>query len=191
MNQKFSIPLIHLFHFRWAAPILAALHDLGGGAKFITLQNRLEVNRASLRRTLDTLIERALISRNPGYGHPLRPEYLLTERGADIAPTCQALLQRLDQLGLVEVGLKKWSLPVIEALPRSRGRFNALKAELEGITARALAQSLKSLTEEALVERTLIEDHPPRFEYSLTPKGEELGEWIKDLAKGTGIITGD
>lgn len=183
VNKKISTPLIRLFHYRWAAPILAALHNLSGGAKLITLQNRLEVNRTTLRRTLDSLIEKDLVCRNPGYGHPMRPEYLLTDRGARIAPTCQALLQRLNELGLKEVGLNKWSLPMIEALPRSGGRFNALKGELKGITARALAQCLKSLIEEGLVERALIDDHPPWSEYSLTQLGQELNLWMIDLIR--------
>ncbi|MGH2451320.1 MAG: winged helix-turn-helix transcriptional regulator, partial [Candidatus Limnocylindria bacterium] len=69
-----------LFHHRWAAPVLAEL-DRSRGSRFVTLSNRLALSRESLRRTLTALIDAGLVMKNPGYGHPLRPEYILTERG--------------------------------------------------------------------------------------------------------------
>ena len=43
------------------------------------LQRRLDVTRDSLRRALDALIALGYVRRNEGYGHPLRPEYLITD----------------------------------------------------------------------------------------------------------------
>src|SRR3954451_13536929 len=77
--------LIELFHHRWAAPALALLGQRGG-ARFVELQRRLDVGRESLRRALDALIAGGLARRNEGYGHPLRPEYVLTARGRNAAP---------------------------------------------------------------------------------------------------------
>src|SRR5215213_11761735 len=73
--------LIALFHHRWAPPALAELARRDG-VRFVELQNRLGVGRESLRRALDALLELGYARRNPGYGHPLRPEYLVTEPGA-------------------------------------------------------------------------------------------------------------
>src|ERR1700742_3786009 len=72
--------LIALFHHRWAPPALALLADRGG-ARFVELQRKLDVGRESLRRALDALIELGYVRRNPGYGHPLRPEYVITAAG--------------------------------------------------------------------------------------------------------------
>src|SRR5919202_4724071 len=99
--------LIALFHHRWSAPVLAELRRTRG-TRFVVLAKALGVGRESLRRTLDALIELGLVRRNPGYGHPLRPEYLLTRRGAAVARRCSRLLAATD--GNVDVALKKWSL---------------------------------------------------------------------------------
>src|ERR671932_2722006 len=104
--------LIALFHHRWSAAVLAELRRTRG-TRFVVLSKSLGVGRESLRRTLDALIELGLVRRNPGYGHPLRPEYLLTRRGERVAERCATLLALLD--GDAEVALKKWSLPVLVA----------------------------------------------------------------------------
>src|SRR5947207_13068422 len=72
-----STTAIRLFHHRWAVPVLAELRR-ERGSRFVTLANRIGVTRDSLRRTLSALIDDGLVERNPGYGHPLRPEYVLT-----------------------------------------------------------------------------------------------------------------
>src|SRR5262245_47973361 len=85
-----------LFHRRWSVPILAELHrgdSHPGGSKFITLLNRLRISRDSLTATLGHLMHHDLVMRNPGYGHPMRPEYLLAEAGYDIAPGCVRLMK--------------------------------------------------------------------------------------------------
>ena len=61
-------------------------------AKFVVLQKRLGISRSSLQRTLRALIDAGLVKKNPGYGHPMRPEYLLTERGAKVGAPAQALI---------------------------------------------------------------------------------------------------
>ena len=76
--------LTALFRRRWACPVIAELHR-SDGAKFVTLVNRLGSNPAAMRTTLDDLLELGWIRRNPGYGHPMRPEYLLTAHGERIA----------------------------------------------------------------------------------------------------------
>ena len=54
------------------------------GARFVALANRLGVSRDSLTRTLGALIDAGFVARNPGHGHPLRPEYILTKRGVPV-----------------------------------------------------------------------------------------------------------
>ena len=102
-----------LCHHRWSLPVLAEIGRTGG-SRFATLTGRLGVTGESLRRTLAYLQGEGLLDRNPGYGHPLRPEYVLTTRGRLLAPRARRLLDTL--AGHEDVGLKKWSLPVLAEL---------------------------------------------------------------------------
>ncbi len=171
-----------LFHHRWAVPVLAELHD-AGGAKLATLVNRLGAVRDSVTRTLDALDRRGLVRRNPGYGHPMRPEYVLTPRGRAVAPACAALRRRLDALGLDGVGLRKWSMPVLAAMLDGAGRFGEVEAALPRATARALTLALKDLQAAGLIERTVEAGYPPRARYRLSRRAGALAPPLRDLAR--------
>jgi DNA-binding HxlR family transcriptional regulator len=160
-----------LFHFRWSLPVLVELH-CSGGAKFVTLSERLGVGRETLRRTLEALIDAGLVLRNPGYGHPLRPEYVLSRRGEHTAPACAALLDALRVNGLEDLGLKKWSIPVVVALASER-RFAELRALLR-VSPRALALTLKELAQAGLIERRVHDGFPPTTSYRLTRRAQPL-----------------
>lgn len=176
-------PLPSLFHNRWTVPCLAILDAKGGGAKLVTLCKKLGASRASLKRALATLIGIGLVQRNPGYGHPLRPEYVLTVPGKQVAKVCVKLVRTLERLDIEEVGARKWSLPVAHALATVGGRFNGLRAALEGITPRALSTALRDLQQAGLVERLLVDDAPPHTEYRLTPAGRLLTPAVSSLAE--------
>ena len=171
--------LVALCHHRWSIPLIAELRL--AGAKFITLVNRLQISRDSLSRTLIALLEGGWVQHNPGYGHPLRPEYVLTPKGQGIGPACAALMSALQSLDIEETALHKWSLPVVCCLGAGPARFGQLKARLPGITARALAQTLKQLDSAKLVERTdvTVECRQPR--YGLTRWAQRLGRALKAL----------
>jgi DNA-binding HxlR family transcriptional regulator len=164
-----SIPdLIALFHHRWSAPVLAELLRQKG-SRFAALSGTLGVGSDSLRRALDSLLALGLIARNPGYGHPLRPEYVLTPEGERVAQRCARLLEAGDP----DVLLRKWSLPVLAALQRP-ARFSELRAGVPGVTPRALALALKDLRAAGLVERQIEDAYPPRTVYTATLRGRRL-----------------
>ena len=164
-----SIPdLIALFHHRWSAPVLAELLRQKG-SRFAALSGTLGVGRESLRRTLDSLLALGLVARNPGYGHPLRPEYILTEDGKRVAQRCAKLLAANED----DVLLRKWSLPVLAALGQP-ARFSELRVSVPGVTPRALALALKDLQAAELVERRVEDAYPPRTLYTPTPQGRRL-----------------
>jgi DNA-binding HxlR family transcriptional regulator len=172
--------LVALFHNRWSVPILAELHRQRG-SRFATLARMLGMNRESLRRTLAALIEGGLVGRNPGYGHPLRPEYVLTTRGDRIAARSRPLVDLLRARGLEEVGLKKWSMPVVYALSSEPLRFSELRDRLEGISPRALALALKELESAGIVERRVTEDYPPATSYRLAAHARRLASLVGEL----------
>ena len=162
--------LIELFHHRWAAPILAEL-ERQRGARLVVLVNRLGAPRDTVRRTLDTLVEAGLVQRNPGYGHPLRPEYVLTPEGEPVARRCVRLLDAIG--GRADLGLKKWSMPVLVALGGAT-RFSELRAALPGVTPRALAIALKDLQAAGLATREVLAAYPPSTAYRLTDEGHRV-----------------
>jgi DNA-binding HxlR family transcriptional regulator len=172
--------LVALFHNRWSVPILAELHRQRG-SRFVTLSRLLGLSRESLRRTLAALIEGGLVGRNPGYGHPLRPEYVLTSSGERIADACRPLMERLRRSELEEVGLKKWSMPVVYALAEGPRRFSELREILEGISPRALTLALKDLEAAGLVDRRVTDDYPPATVYRLTRSGRPLAALLRQV----------
>jgi DNA-binding HxlR family transcriptional regulator len=164
-----------LSHHRWTLPILAHLAQTGG-SRFVPLSATLGMSRDALRQTLDSLIALGLVIPNPGYGHPTRPEYILTEQGARVAPACAQLVEHVRQNGLEGVAFKKWSLPTVAALARPQ-RFSEVRRTV-GATARALTLSVKDLLDARLVERRIHNEFPPTTSYRLSPKGRGLRQRV-------------
>jgi DNA-binding HxlR family transcriptional regulator len=164
--------LVTLFRRRWSAPLLAELYCLDG-AKFVTLVHRTGASGGAVRQTLDELIGRGWVAPNPGYGHPLRPEYILTSHGARVAPACAALRDAVDTLGVAGAALKRWSMPVLYVVGRTPCRFSQIGGTLDGITDRALALTLHDLAGARLVTRRPA---PARsaVRYEPTPAGVSL-----------------
>ena len=81
---------------------------------------------------------------------------------------------------------KKWMLPILHQLSLSTyKRFGELEDNLKGISSRILVQRLKELQEFGIVKRISYHETPPRVEYSLTKKGEELYACFKSLGEWT------
>jgi DNA-binding HxlR family transcriptional regulator len=185
-----STSLAALFHHRWAVPILAELHR-SGGARFVTLAHRLGASEGALRQALEALIAAARVMRNPGYGHPLRPEYLLAPGGEGVGRTCLALVEVLRDGGLADVAARKWPLPVLHALGPRQARYSELRQSLPGITDRALAAALKELLAAGMVARTVVDAHPPAVMYARTAAGGAVGGALEVLAGALGGDAGD
>ena len=65
----------------------------------------------------------------------------------------------------------RWAILILRDLSWGRQRFSALLTSLKGISANRLAERLKRLEENGMVERVFYSEHPPRAEYRLTTKG--------------------
>ncbi len=77
---------------------------------------------------------------------------------------------------------KVWTLPVIHALGlQEPARFNELKRRIDGVSATSLAERLGELEKQGVVARKVFPESPPRVEYSLTPKGQELKKILGEL----------
>lgn len=155
---------------RWSVPALA-LMSREGGARFGVLVRRLGISRSVLSSHVEALMKAGWIRRNPGHGHPLRPEYLLTEAGRPVAAWCERVMAERERLGLESRHLGRWALPVLIDLRPGRKRFSDLQAELRPVTPRALSLTLKRMLDVELVDRRLEAAFPPHPVYGLTPRG--------------------
>ena len=165
--------ILTLSRRRWCLPVMAEL-ERRKGAKFVTLCHRLEGNQAAVRQSLDHLMEIGWVERNPGYGHPLRPEYILTRKAARVAPVCAAVDDALTALHLRAADLRRWSLPSLRVIAAGEERFSAIANALAPVTDRALTLSLKDLTGERLLVRTVFDETPARVEYGVHARAKEL-----------------
>jgi DNA-binding HxlR family transcriptional regulator len=82
----------------------------------------------------------------------------------------------LDLLG------ERWTLLIVRDLLQGPGRFQELSESLVGIGPNLLSERLKLLEQHGIVSRRFYSDHPPRAEYLLTERGQELGVVIGALA---------
>jgi DNA-binding HxlR family transcriptional regulator len=162
--------LIMLGKQRWMAAVLAdlAAHH---GVRFVELINRLSLPRDTLARTLEAAQALGWVIRNPGHGHPLRPEYILTKEGARLAETAMRHLCAQAQLGLAPGTLTRWGLPILHALDAGYERFNHVSRLLAPASPRALSQGFRALATHDLITRALIDDYPPISLYRLTENG--------------------
>ena len=60
-------------------------------------------------------------------------------------------------------------------------RHKQFKESLKGISSKTLSTRLSELVSEGILERKTFAEVPPRVEYKLTKKGQELVESITDL----------
>ena len=171
-----SVPdplLIQLGSHRWLIPLLAdlAAHK---GARFVELLHRLTLSRDSLSRTLDAATTIGWIQRNPGHGHPLRPEYILTAAGEAAATRAATIAGAQHAIGLSPGAATRWGLPLVAGIGAGHDRFNALSRLLTPASPRALSQGLAALGQHGLVTREVVDARPPTSRYDLTRTGERL-----------------
>ncbi len=158
---------------RWLIPLMALL-AADGGSRFAVMLARLGLSRSALAASLDQLVREGWVARNPGHGHPLRPEYVLTEPGIEIGAFCRRVMATRTRLGLGTGQLSRWSLPIVSQLSASDQRFTTLRTALAPVTPRALSLTLKQMLSTELVHRSLEESFPPIPIYGLTDRGRSL-----------------
>ena len=76
----------------------------------------------------------------------------------------------------------RWSLLVIRDLMRGKRRYAEFLASPEGIPTNILADRLKRLKKAGVIASRRYSQHPPRVEYLLTGKGEDLRPIMRAMA---------
>ena len=67
-----------------------------------------------------------------------------------------------------------WKVPIVWHLLGGTLRFGELRAQVGRITQKVLAQQLRELEQDGIVERKVYPQVPLKVEYSLTPLGKTL-----------------
>lgn len=77
----------------------------------------------------------------------------------------------------------RWTLLVVRDLMRGKRRFAELVDSPERIPTNILAERLKRLVSLGVVEARRYSDRPPRLEYQLTEKGEDLRPVLRAMVE--------
>jgi len=178
--------LVALGRSRWMVPLLADLAG-HGGARFVELVQRLGISRDSLSRTLELARRAGWVMANPGHGHPLRPEHVLTAEGARLARRAAAIMAATAAATHPPEAFTRWSLPIVHVVHGGCSRFNEIARLLDPATPRAVSQGLAALRGRQLVARTVIDASPPAALYTLTPQGRALAEAIRPGRQTTNL----
>ena len=77
----------------------------------------------------------------------------------------------------------KWTAVLVHDLSEGPRRFSELQHSCRGISPRTLSERLRVLEHEGIVARRSYAESPPRVEYALTEKGEDLLPIIDEMRR--------
>lgn len=79
----------------------------------------------------------------------------------------------------------KWKILILRDLIEGTKRYNELIRTVKGISAKVLTENLRELERDEIIKRKVYPVVPPKVEYSMTEKGNELKPII-DLMRAYG-----
>lgn len=82
----------------------------------------------------------------------------------------------------VELMGRRWTGAILRAMLAGVSRFSEIISVVPGLSDRMLAERLRELEQEGIVERTVYPETPVRIEYALTAKGKDLEAAIRAVA---------
>ena len=77
--------------------------------------------------------------------------------------------------------MSKWGVLVLSALSDDTLRWGELRRQVDGISEKMLASTLRTLASDGLVHRESFPTVPPHVEYSLTALGAQVAARLVDL----------
>jgi DNA-binding HxlR family transcriptional regulator len=75
----------------------------------------------------------------------------------------------------------KWAFLVLRELFNGTKRFGELGRSIPAVSPRALTSTLRHMEEKGILERSIFPTVPVTVEYTLTPKGHDLHQIIKEM----------
>jgi DNA-binding HxlR family transcriptional regulator len=82
----------------------------------------------------------------------------------------------------VELIGRRWTGAVIRVLLGGRARYHELRDAIPDISDRMLAERLRELEREGVIDRVVIPETPVRVEYDLTEKGRALEPVVRAIS---------
>ncbi len=175
--------LVKLCSRSWSLTALGLMAD-GVPGRTSPLAAAAGCGRTAMSGSVCHLVELGLLERNPGYGHPLRPELRLTADGEDIANWASTLIWIVKGRADRRLLRSKWSLPLISCLPNET-RYSELRRQLIPVSDRALSLCLGRLTEGRWISRQVSTDQsPPAVSYRLNETGSHVHRHLKVIPLG-------
>lgn len=161
----------------WALNILALMHrGIPGRQAALLLASG--AGRTGFAQSLGHLVDLGLMEKNPGHGHPLRPEYRLTPKGTEIAATADSIEKTLLAPPERELVQRSWTVPVL-AVSQAPRHFSQIKNDLEIISDRALSLSIKQLQAKHWLSREVdVNVYPPRPLYKAINAGAQISQAV-------------
>ncbi len=174
-----DIPLlVKLTSKAWSLKILALMHS-GVPGRQAPLVAATTASRSAFAASLAHLIQLGLLERNPGHGHPLRPEFRLTVQGKVIAAMAYRILEAAPDEDEFDILKRSWPVPIL-ALTEAPCRFSAIRSGLGAITDRALSKSLGMLEEREWLRREIdVSQRTPFPTYQAVNTGKTINRAIR------------
>ncbi len=173
--------LVKLTSRAWSLSILAALHNRVPGRQ-APLLAATGASRTAFASSLEHLVGLWLLERNPGHGHPLRPEFRLTPEGKEAAELASKIIRVTPEKDELTLLRRSWTVPIL-ALTEAPRRFSSIRSDLGTITDRALSKSLHQLEAQAWLRRDIdLSGRAAYPTYHAINKGIEITQAI-DLTR--------
>jgi DNA-binding HxlR family transcriptional regulator len=92
-------------------------------------------------------------------------------------PFCPHFMHAVELIG------RRWTGAVVRAMLHDVERFSDLKHAIPEMSSRMLAERLRELEQEGIVDRVVDEGPPTRVSYLLTAKGRALGGVVEEITR--------
>lgn len=169
--------LVNLTSKAWSLKILALLHE-GVPGRQAPLLAATTASRSSFTTSLDHLCQLGLLERNPGHGHPLRPEFRLTAQGQIVAAQARQIIQLTPNDNDFTLIRRSWTIPIL-AVTTAPQRFSQIRTDLNRITDRALSKSLSQLEDHCWIQRDMdLSERNPFPTYQAINLGQKINQTL-------------
>lgn len=99
-----------------------------------------------------------------------------TDQASALEPKSGCIASAMEIIG------NKWTALILRDLSGGPKRFSELERSVGSINPRTLSQRLDDLEKHAIVTKKSYAEVPPRIEYALTSKGEDLLPVLKAMS---------